>query len=247
MIDIEICIHSQSSDIVKRNVENARRGGASRIELCSDMHLDGLTPLADHIVAARAAFENIPGLLVMIRPRAGDFVYSTNELSIMRQQIKTAAAMGANGVVVGVLRKKDARIDAHALRSLVQSAHDYGLEVTFHRAFDAAPDAFASLDELVDIGVNRVLTSGIAWGKSGGAMDGLIQLRRIIARAADIEVVIGGGVAPGNARQIIQNVSTADMKVSLHAYSSVLINGLVSADAVRALVAVNKGDIGPSH
>ena len=78
-------------------------------------------------------------------------------------------------------------------------------------------------------------------------MDGLIQLRRIIARAADIEVVIGGGVAPGNARQIIQNVSTADMKVSLHAYSSVLINGLVSADAVRALVAVNKGDIGPSH
>ena len=236
MIEIEICINSDTSASLSDNVKKARRGGAARIELCGAMHFDGLTPTPEQIKVARAAFANVHGLMVMVRPRGGDFNFSQQEIELMLRQIDSAAENGANGVVVGVLRAEDSCIDMPALRRIVHEAVNWGLSVTFHRAFDATPDPMRSLDELMDAGVHRVLTSGVGWGESGGAVEGISQLQKIAARATNIEIVIGGGIFPGNAKKIIENIMTPDRKISLHAYSGVLVGDSVSENAVLELV-----------
>ena len=236
MIEIEICINSDTSASLSENVEMARLGGAARIELCGAMHFDGLTPTPEQIKVARAAFTNVPGLMVMVRPRGGDFNFSQQEIELMVRQIDSAAENGANGVVVGVLNNDDSCIDMPALRRLVHAAFDNGLSVTVHRASDATPDPLAALDELMDAGVHRVLTSGVGWGESGGAVEGISQLQKIVAHATNIEIVIGGGIFPGNANKIIENVVTPDRKISLHAYSGVLVGDSVSKNAVLELV-----------
>ena len=102
MIPVEICINSDNLTNVRQAVEVAYRGGASRVELCAAMQSHGLTPDPVHIHAARAAFHARPGLMVMIRPRAGDFSYTRAELDLMHRQIHEAAQAGADGVVFGV-------------------------------------------------------------------------------------------------------------------------------------------------
>jgi len=236
-MDVEICINSDSSENIRRNIRNACSGGAARIELCSDMHLDGLTPSPEHITIAREAFENRPGLMVMIRLRDGDFYFSRQENAAMVRQIETAAKHGADGVVVGVLRKKDACVDRAAMRLLLAAARDYGLGVTFHRAIDATPEPLRAMDDLAELGVDRVLSSGVAWGGAGGAIQGLEMLNKIASRARKVEIVIGGGVTPANAQHIVSGIAHERHVISLHAYSSVLENGVVNIDKVRALVA----------
>ena len=103
-------------------VTAAYHGGAERIELCSAMHLDGLTPDPQHIRIARDAFRDRPGLLVMVRPRAGDFCFSPDEVGQMVSQIELAQQCGADGVVLGVLRADDNRIASEPMQCLVQAA-----------------------------------------------------------------------------------------------------------------------------
>jgi len=234
-IAVEICVEASTIACVRRSAAAAEAGGAERIELCAAMHTQGLTPRPECIRAARAAFGK-PGLLVMIRPRAGDFHYLPDELAIMEQQIHSAAACGADGIVLGVLRG-DGELAQDELSRLVEAAHIHQLSVGFHRAFDAMPDRVAALPVLAELRVQRVLTAGIAWGQSGTALDGCGVLQRLSAAApASLELVIGGGVSAENAPRLLQSLAPHRAKRSLHAFSAAYEGDCVSAQKVRALV-----------
>ena len=150
---LEICAGDIASVIA------AARGGAARVELCSALAVGGLTPSEGFIARAVA----VPGVRkhVLIRPREGDFVYSPEEVAIMLADVAMAARCGADGVVVGALLP-DGSIDTATTRLLVEAAHSRGLSVTFHRAFDHTADAVASLECIIALGCDRVLTSGLA-------------------------------------------------------------------------------------
>ena len=245
-IKTEACIGSDGEQPVFEAVSAAYEGGADTIELCSAMHQDGLTPTAGQIGEARRAFRQRPGLMVMIRPRAGDFCYTEPELQLMLTQIKMAAEAGADGVVLGPLHQNDHRIAIEPLSRLLAVSEACDLQVTIHRAFDATPNWPESLDQLIELGVDRVLTSGIAWGQVGSAVDGLPQLKEMVTRGnGRIEFVVGGGVGAQNGAIISHALSLhvqllendRDHRISLHAYSGIQENGVVTASAVRALVA----------
>ena len=104
-ISVEICINCDGPQDIEDSVGAAHAGGASTVELCSAMHFDGLTPSVDQLSAARRAFDNRPGLLVMIRPRQGNFLYSPKEIVAIHRQIEAAATAGADGVVFGALNE----------------------------------------------------------------------------------------------------------------------------------------------
>jgi copper homeostasis protein len=111
------------------------------------------------------------------------------------------------------------------------------LKTTMHRAFDATPDPDAALDALLDLGIDRVLTSGLPWGQRGSALDGVKRLACTIERAAGrIEVVLGGGVTPVNVGPLLARLPLHLGRVSVHAYSGAQIGGRTTVDAVRLLV-----------
>ena len=238
MIPVEICIDASDAAAVERSVSAAYDGGAATLELCADMHLDGLTPSVDCLIAARRAFRQRPGLMAMIRPRAGDFCYSPAEIALMLDQIELAAAAGADGVVFGVLQAADQRIDLAANQRLQAAARAYGLQTTMHRAFDATPDPDASLETLIELGFDRVLTSGGPWGQRGSALDGAERLARTIQRAhRRIEIVLGGGVNPANVGPLLARLPLDIGRVTVHAYSGAQISGQTTVEVVRNFVA----------
>lgn len=164
----------------------AARPGVDRIELCSALPLGGVTPSLGFIEAA-VATPGIPPVHVLVRPRPGGFDYSPDEVATTLSDVRHAMTAGASGVVVGGVR--DRRVDAE----LVSRVVDTGAEVTFHRAFDTVADPAAALDDLVKLGVRRVLTSAGATSVA----DALPALARLVAEAAGrIEIMAGGGVRP---------------------------------------------------
>src|SRR6185503_7642645 len=135
--------------------KSAVEGGADRIELCANLAEGGTTPSYAHIKKCREAF-SIP-LFPIIRPRGGDFLYNKDEFAIMKNDTRLCKELGCEGVVIGLLNM-DGTIDMTRTSELVELA--YPLEVTFHRAFDRCKDPFAALEELIEIGCQRILTSG---------------------------------------------------------------------------------------
>lgn len=174
----------------------AARAGSHRLELCVDLESGGITPPESLIVAVRERV-SIP-VFVMVRPRAGDFVYDDDEFATALRQTATARTRGAHGIVTGVLRR-DGFIDVERTRLLVQAAGD--LPVTFHRAFDAVPHQPATaLEDIITAGIQRVLTSGAA----ATALEGAGRLASLVRQAGDrITVLAGGGVRADNVRQVI--------------------------------------------
>ena len=236
-LNIEVCIEAAHADRVTDEVHAAYLGGAATVELCSAMHLDGLTPASQHIVAARQAFGDRPGLMAMVRPRTGDFCFSPAEVDLMTQQIEIAAKAGADGVVLGVLRSPDNRIAEDAMQVLASTAEAAGLRTTCHRAFDATPDADEALDVLIGLGFDRVLTSGIAWGRKGTGLDGVERLAATIRRSQGrIEIVLAGGISPANVNPLLSRLPLAVGLVSVHAYSGAQANGQTTVESVRALI-----------
>jgi len=236
-INVEICIEASGRDAVRDAVRAAYDGGAATVELCAAMHLDGLTPEMDLVEVARRAFDDRRGLMVMIRPRAGDFVYTAAELALMKRQIASAADAGADGVVFGVLRVADSRVDVDAMTSLIAVACKHGLATTFHRAFDATPSLAASLDAALALGCQRVLTSGIPWGRPGSALDGAWTLAQLVRRAnGRLEILIGGGVNPNNVGAILKQIPGNSHPLGVHAYSGAQEYGRVTVGSVRRLV-----------
>ena len=234
MVRVEACISGDSPEIAAQNAVEAYEGGAETIELCASMEEDGLTPPVDSIAAARAAFPR-NGLMVMIRPRAGDFVYTEREYKEMEASIAVAAGEGADGVVFGAIDKKGL-IDVNRLQRLMNKSQSAGVSATFHRAFDVLEDRLTGLETLIDFGVDRILTSGVAWGRSGGALEGKETLKALV-KGADgrIEIVIGGSVGPSNATEIVHSLGQCPGPLSLHAYSGVQENGITAKSKVRAL------------
>ena len=168
----------------------AQAGGAGRVELCASLDEGGVTPSHGTIVLARSALA-IP-LYVLIRPRAGDFVYDAAELAAMERDIVHCRSLGCDGVVVGALTP-DGAVDRDACARLIAAAS--GMGVTFHRAFDLVADQLATLPALIELGVERVLTSG---GMTS-AVAGAARLAALVAMAgARITVMPGAGIEPGN-------------------------------------------------
>ena len=135
---------------------------------------------------------------MLIRPRTGDFVYSVEEIETILEDIDTARDLGVDGIVTGALTA-EGRIAVAETRAFVEAAG--GLPVTFHRAFDVVVDSSQALEELIDIGVRRILTSG---GKST-ALDGADAIVKLVDQAGDrITIVAGGGIRENNVREVIE-------------------------------------------
>jgi copper homeostasis protein len=168
----------------------AQAGGAGRVELCASLGEGGVTPSHGTIVRAREGL-TIP-LCVLIRPRAGDFLYEGAELAATLDDIAHCRSLGCDGVVVGALTP-DGEVDRDACARFVEAAS--GMGVTFHRAFDLVADQAQALEALIDLGFERVLTSG----GMPSAMAGASLLSRLVAQAGGrITVMPGAGIHPDN-------------------------------------------------
>jgi len=184
----------------------AQAGGARRVELCASLDDGGVTPSHATIVRTREGL-TIP-LYVLIRPRAGDFVYTDGELAVMLDDIAHCRSLGCDGVAVGALTP-DGEVDRDACARFVAAAG--GMGVTFHRAFDLVADPAAALETLIDLGVARVLT----FGGMPSAVAGAAGLARLVAQAgARITVMPGAGITPGNIAALRQATGAREFHAS---------------------------------
>ena len=198
-IKIELCAASIEA------IEIARKLNIDRIELCQDLEQGGLTPSAGMI---QYAISKEIETHVLIRPRAGGFNYSEMELEVILNDILIAKKLGAKGIVVGVLQA-NFELDIPALQKI--KAVSEGLELTFHRAFDESIDWKKSIDALVDLGFNRILTSGFA----SNVEIGMDILKQMTEYAKDrIEIMPGGGVSAANVNKLISYILPAGIHFS---------------------------------
>jgi copper homeostasis protein len=175
---VEICVSDVESAIV------AQDGGADRVELCDNLAVGGTTPSAGTIAEVRRRL-SIP-VHVLIRPRAGDFVYSGPELAVMRHDIAVTREIGAAGVVLGAL-DRDGSIDRAQTASLIALARP--LHVIFHKAFDQTRDLEEALEVLIELGVDRVLTAG----GEATALEGIMMLAKLVDRSRSRIAIMAGG------------------------------------------------------
>ena len=227
-VTVEICVGDVESAIA------AEAGGADRVELCDNLAVGGTTPSAGTIAEACRRLR-IP-VHVLIRPRAGDFVYSESELAVIRHDIEAAKALGAAGIVLGVLTK-DATIDRDQTAKLIAMARP--LRVTFHKAFDQARDLLEALDTLITLEVDRVLTSG---GRPS-ALEGVETLAKLVDRAGDqIAVMVGGRLDFDNLETIIRQSGTREVHlgsaVTRTVHGSETLWNQTDAQRVAAVVAL---------
>jgi copper homeostasis protein len=174
----------------------AQEGGADRVELCANMLEGGTTPSVGTIQLARKNVE--VAMNVMIRPRGGDFCYSDVEFEIMKLDIEMVKRLGADGVVLGILNE-DGTVDKGRTGELVELARP--LSVTFHRAFDMACDPYQAMEDLIGLGVDRILTSG----QDSSALEGLDLITDLVKKAGErIIIMPGGGITERNIKKIIE-------------------------------------------
>ena len=189
---LEICCGSIDDAI------EAEKGGADRVELCSALFLGGLTPSLGTIQEAKRRLK-IP-IMVMVRPRGGGFAYTDAEMASMERDTEAAVENGADGVVFGILQS-DGKVDiprCRRIRRLIGKG-----QAVFHRAFDVTPDPFEALEQLVDLGITRVLTSG----QEESVPEGVELINRLIERAhGRIEILPGGGIQAWNVKEMIERI-----------------------------------------
>ena len=217
---MEVCVDSIQSAI------NAEQGGASRLELCSNLVEGGITPSLGLLRVIKDKVK-IP-VYVMVRPRGGDFLYSEDEFRVMKEDVMFLKENGADGIVFGILTA-DGDIDVERSKEIITMARP--LLVTFHRAFDMTRDPLTSLDTLISLGVERVLTSG----QDSTALEGLPLISRLIEHAQDkIIVVPGGGITERNLGRILKESGAKEFHCSARSSCNSLMvyrNGQVSMGA----------------
>ena len=200
-------------EIVCGNIESAlaaQQGGADRIELCDSLVEGGTTP-------SYGMIETVKGMLlipvfVMIRPRGGDFLYSANEFEIMKRDIEICKKMKVDGVVFGILTE-DGSVDKERITELVDLAKP--MSVTFHRAFDMTNDAMKALEDVIDCGCERILTSGL----KPSAGDGADLISQLIKQASGkIIIMPGGGIRPNNVTALITKTNPTEIHSSAKSY-----------------------------
>ena len=241
---LEVCCGNPES------VDAAVLGGARRIELCANLEADGLTPPTAWVRDTKAHYPSLT-VHVLIRPRAGDFVYSAAEADAMADQVEEALEAGADGIVIGALTP-EGDVDLPLFERLVSLVESFNLaaelqqsvlchaandshffpgpsrrvSITFHRAFDRCRRPYEALEQIIALGCDRILTSGqAATAEAGAAVLGELRQR---ARGR-IGILPGGGVTPGNAARILAQTGCTE----IHASASVTRDGKKVTDAGR--------------
>ncbi len=197
---IEVCANSVESAV------EAEKGGAGRVELCAGMPEGGTTPSYGEIYLSRKKIGI--KLNVIIRPRGGDFLYSPDELEIMKKDIKIAKDLGADGVVFGCLTE-NGEVDIESCKELISVAK--GLSLTFHRAFDVCCNPKKALEEIIELGFDRILTSGC----KANAYEGKELIRELVELAKDRIIIMPGcGVNESNIEEIKEVTKAKEFHMS---------------------------------
>lgn len=195
---LECCVDSVESAI------NAAKGGASRLELCSNLIIGGTTPDSALVKEIRK-YTDIR-IHALIRPRFGDFCYSQHEMEIMKAQIQALKEAGVEGVVIGVL-DEEGNLNLPAMKELIAEAE--GLSITLHRAFDMCRDPFQALDEAIALGINTILTSG----QKQSAWEGRELLSELIEKAEGrIDIMAGAGISAS----VIEKLASITNGINYH-------------------------------
>ena len=250
---LEVCCGNLES------VDAAVAGGARRIELCSALEMDGLTPPVEWIREVRKRY---PSLIihVLVRSRAGDFVYTGEEVETMAAQVEEALEAGADGIVIGCLTA-GGDVDIPAMERLVRTVESYNLaaelmrsdlchaandshffpgpskrvSITFHRAFDVCKRPFDALEQIIALGCDRLLTSG----QGPTVVEGSDMLRELRKRAAGRIIILpGGGVTPKNAGRILAMTGCTE----IHASASETLDGKKVTSAAKVAALLNSID-----
>lgn len=194
----------------------ARDGGAGRVELCSAMEIGGVTPSAALIKQAL----KVSGIKVhvLIRPRGGDFLYTSSEIDTMISDVAVARDCGAHGVVVGALTP-EGNVDCDVMRRIISVAGN--MSVTFHRAFDMCRNPLQALEDIISLGCDRILTSG----QASNAVEGLDMLGILVSEAAGRIIIMPGcGVNSMNVEMILSKSGA----VEVHASASHIVSSKMS-------------------
>ena len=201
MYKFEICANSVESCV------EAQRGGADRVELCAGIPEGGTTPSYGDVVVARRVLTTTK-LHVIIRPRGGDFLYSDLEKEIMLEDVRMARRLGVDGVVFGALTA-EGDVDMEFMRQLMEEAE--GMSVTFHRAFDVCRDPRVALEQIIELGCDRILTSG----QMPKAEEGVELLRELVERAGERIIIMPGcGVNASNIAHIAEATGASEFHFS---------------------------------
>lgn len=202
MITLEICVDNYQSII------NAQQTGASRLELCSALGLEGLTPSLSIVKFAKQHFSG--SLQVMIRHRAGDFYYDEIDQQIMLDDFKAMLELGVDGIVIGALTK-DNKIDCEFLKPFIELTKKADKELTFHRAIDLTNDIYASTRQVIELGFDRILTSGGAINVSKG-----LQTVKTLQEkfGSKIQIMPGGGINSNNVEHILNTTKVNNIHCS---------------------------------
>ena len=223
-IVLEVCVESLDACLA------ARDGGASRLEVCSALAVGGLTP--SHELVKHAIEQTGLPVHTMIRPRAGDFVYSDAELIAMQKRIDAMKGLGADGVVFGVLHL-DRSVDTVRTRMLVDRARP--MQTTFHRAFDETVDLSRALEDVIATGCDRILTSG----GTSDVVAGAAVLARLVERAGTrIAIAVGGGLRLKNAPELARLTGAKHFHGSM---TESMGGSMVDAAVVRRMLALLEG------
>lgn len=247
---LEVCCGNLES------VDAAVAGGARRIELCSALEVDGLTPPVEWIREVRKRYPSLI-LHVLVRSRAGDFVYTEEEVETMAVQVEEALETGADGIVIGCLTA-GGDVDIPAMERLVRTVESYNLaaelmrsdlchaandshffpgpskrvSITFHRAFDVCKRPFDALEQIIALGCDRILTSG----QGATVVEGSDMLRELRKRAAGRIIILpGGGVTPRNAGRILAMTGCTE----IHASASETLDGKKVTSAAKVAAILN--------
>ncbi|MGL4518748.1 MAG: copper homeostasis protein CutC [Phocaeicola sp.] len=198
-IKIEVCIESVQSGLI------AQEAGAYRVEFCDNLLEGGTTPSYGQLKVARKLLKL--KLYVIIRPRGGNFLYSDLEFEAMKEDVKICGKLKCDGIVIGLL-KADGSIDKARTKELVDLAHSYGMGVTFHRAFDRCSDLVKGVEEVIECGCERILTSG---GRNN-VVEGSKVICNLIERAAGrIIIMPGAGLTPENIAEVARKTSAQEL------------------------------------
>jgi copper homeostasis protein len=200
---LEICIDGVAS------ARASARGGADRVELCANLPEGGTTPSAGMIRAVRSAFTG--GLMVIIRPRGYDFLCSEDEMQVMLHDIQVARELGADGIAIGCLTR-NGRVDTRSCERLLSAAGS--LDVTFHRAFDMTRSLSEALEDIIALGIRRILTSG---GRPDAA-SGVSMIADLVRQSAGrASIMPGGGVTEENLALIVKSTGVREIHLSARA------------------------------
>jgi copper homeostasis protein len=203
---LEVCVDSVN------NALTAQLAGTQRVEFCASLSEGGTTPSSAQISMARKLLRI--QLNVLIRPRGGDFLYDDTEFEIMQSDIHDCGRMGCDGVVVGMLLP-DGSIDRERNRELIRIAHQYNMSVTFHRAFDRSKDLFQAMEDIIELGCHRILTSG----GYNTAIEGAEVIEQLIAKAGNrIIIMPGSGITPENAGDLIRKTGLKELHGTFRSY-----------------------------